>query len=165
MSSLPKPGIYFDIAFDEYLSWDAVSNSRLSKAKQSMAHYDANTQMAETKPLRFGSLVHCGQLEPLALAQRYAVMPRYELDQDNKTQAGVQTTSKNTTYFKSKVAAFQETLGDKELIEQHEFEEMVGLVNELAKNNKRRKAFYEGDRGVWLLPADGVLSMGIINSR
>lgn len=55
--SCPEPGIYTDIPFDVYASWDAVSNSGISLFERSPAHYRENYRK-ETQALRLGSAIH-----------------------------------------------------------------------------------------------------------
>ena len=129
-----KPGIYHDLDFDDYLEIDAVSNTSLGAMKQSPLHYHSRTTLEKTKPLVLGSLTHCGKLEPLAIAKRYAVMPDFHLHEDNRTQKGERTESKNTTYVKTQAAAFRTFHQDKEIVPLGWYEEMVSLVQSVANN-------------------------------
>lgn len=130
----PEPGIYYDVAFETYLDWDAISASRLKLAARSMAHYHAGFQGQETKAMRLGTLCHTGKLEPLAIAERYAVMPAYEEDEENKTAKGIRTRSKSTLYYKQQAGNFQAANRDKIIVEQSEFEMMRGVVASLSSN-------------------------------
>ena len=135
----PEPGIYEDVPFEDYLSWNAVSNSRINQARKSLAHFKANTSKPPSKELNFGSLVHTGRLEPLSIAQRYAVMPAFELDEDNKTVEGERSFSKATTYYKSKCEHFEIANRDKEIIEQAAYDKMLGCVAGIAANDRANR--------------------------
>lgn len=130
----PDPGVYYDIPFETYLSWDAVSNSRLKLAERSLLHYKAGLDLPETKALRLGSLTHAGQLEPLAIAERYAVMPAYERDEENKTKGGDRSFSKSTVYFRTKEDEFIKANQGKRIVEASEYAEMKGIVKALTMN-------------------------------
>lgn len=132
--SCPSPGIYEDVPFEDYLSWDAISSGRLKLAAKSLAHFKASPQLTETGAIRLGSLVHCGRLEPLELAKRYAVMPAYELDDHNKTASGEQSTSKATKYYRTKRQEFMDANDGKTLIESAEYDRMLAMVKSLSGN-------------------------------
>jgi hypothetical protein len=141
-TNTPDPGIYHDIPFADYCGWDAVSNSRLSRFKMSPAHY--LTPFGESTPsLVFGSLVHCGRLEPLALAERYAVLPTFEQDAENLTNNGDQSNSKATKYYKSKVAEFVTANRGKEIIGRDEYQRMRKFVESIDRNERARRVFSE----------------------
>lgn len=135
-----EPGIYRDVPFENYLAIRAVSNSRLGQMLKSPRHYKTNASMDEkAKHLVLGSLVHCGRLEILSLAKRYAVMPNYHLDHDNKTDAGKPSTSKATRYYAERVTAFEEANSDKIVVPIDWFEEMESIVGSLVADEKAYK--------------------------
>lgn len=166
-SKCPPPGIYHGVPFHEYLDWEAVSNSRLKLVERSLAHYEANPRIKETDALRFGSLVHAGQLEPLDIARRYAVMPNYHKDEENRTKGGERSFSKTTTYYKQRVADFQKANGDKQIIGEAEYDEMFGLLKSLASNGDAMKALDGGGEVevsmVWEDEVTGLLCKGRID--
>jgi PDDEXK-like uncharacterized protein DUF3799 len=130
----PAPGIH-EVTFETYLSWDAISNSRLNLARRSLLHFRENVELERTPPIFLGSLVHCGKLEPLSLAKRYAVMPDYENDAENLTQKGEKpTNAKNTSYYKRKAEDFAAINSDKEIVPEETYDRMVAIVTALAKH-------------------------------
>lgn len=136
----PAPGIYHNVPFNEYLSWPAISNSRLNQARRSLAHYKANVGQDQTKALMMGSLVHCGRLEPMAVAKRYAVMPRFEDHEENLTAKGEKPNNpKATSYYRRKVEEFMQVNCDKEIVTESQFDEMVEIVRSLARHGLARK--------------------------
>lgn len=78
--------------------------------------------------MSFGTLCHTGRLEPMQLALRYAVMPRFEDDSANVTAKGDRPKSpRSTGYYKDKVAEFEAANRDKDIVSQAEFDRMLGL--------------------------------------
>lgn len=147
-------GIYPDIPFAEYCEWDAVNASRLSRMAISPAHY--LTPWGETTPaLRFGQLAHNGVLEPTALAERYAVLPDYHLDADNRTAAGESTQSKATKYYKAKAAEFLAVNAGREFVSREEYSRMKSLVAAIAADRTARDVLcYPGPCELSLLWTD-----------
>lgn len=75
---IPEPGIYNNIPFDEYLTWEAASDSILSKLRsKSPAHarFKQLYPQKDTAAFFTGRLLHCLALEPEKLAERYAIVP------------------------------------------------------------------------------------------
>lgn len=126
-----KPGIYERLDFAEYLAIDAISNTALGNMARSPRHYRNAVELERAKPLVIGSLVHCGRLEPLAIAERYAVMPDYHLDPGNKTGGGEESTSKATRYVKELTAKFCEANRDKEIVSRDWYAEARAVVESL----------------------------------
>lgn len=89
---------------DYHLGGQEISNSGLSAANRSMAHYQHYLMHGSgigAKAALEGSLVHCAILEPEELANRYLIAPAF----DKRTKEG-----------KAAAAAFAEEAGDRELI-------------------------------------------------
>ena len=110
MSELcPEPGIYHGVSFAEYHEWDAINHSRLPLIDKSPLHCFVGRSYEETDAMRFGSLVHCGKLEPESIAARYMVMPDYANHPDNVTSKGDKPASPAaTSWYKTKRANFEE---------------------------------------------------------
>jgi hypothetical protein len=136
----PPPGLYPDTNWDTYASWNAISNSRLKPAIKSMRHFLQQTPVEETEQMRLGTLIHTGKLEPLALAERYVVMPRFE-DRIRKPDGGYFDKPKATAAYRAMVAEFEEEqakLG-KIIVEQEHFERMKAVVRSLDSNEVARE--------------------------
>lgn len=162
--SLPvrEPGIYINLPFADYIAIDALSNSRMKLATRSLKHYRESQWKEPTKAMAFGSLCHTGKLEPLAIAQRYAVLPDFENDEANLTAKGERPASpKATGYYKDKVRSFTEANRDKEIIEAAEYDKMLGIVNALAADEIAGEWFgavgYVEVSLVWECPDTGML--------
>ncbi len=134
-----KPGIYEDVPFEDYCRWGAVNVSTLKQMRISPAHYLASWQgllHKDSKPMRFGRLVHTGQLEPLTLAERYAVVPDYHLMPENVKKDGGPSKSKGTTYYKNKRAAFEQANENKEIVEHDDYQNMYRTVLAVSANER-----------------------------
>ena len=123
----PAPGVYTGVSFSEYCEWDAINHSRLPLIDKSPLHCFVGRSYDETKAMRFGSLVHCGKLEPDAIAQRYMVMPDYLNHPDNVTSNGDKPASPAaTSWYKNKKANFDEVANQlgKLVITQKEYDDL-----------------------------------------
>jgi hypothetical protein len=138
-----KPGIYPNIPFADYLAIDAVSNSRLGQLAKSPAHYKANAELEQTKPLVIGRLVHAGRLEPLSLIQRYAVCPDFHLDPGNRTDKGDPSQSTQTKWCKEQVANFGAANWGKEIVSRSWYDEMMAMVTSLDADPLAKEIFNE----------------------
>lgn len=155
---IPAPGIYRGIPSEEYFSWDAVSNSRLSLMRRSPKHYQCGYG-EPTEAMKLGSLVHCGVLEPLAIAKRYVFMPDYAKHPDNVTRSGSRS-FKATTWSDQMELAFRNLHHDKEIISEPDYERMVGMVSALCENEVARDLFRGGEAEVsfvWVDSKTGLL--------
>jgi hypothetical protein len=128
-----EPGFYENVPFEEYLTWDAISNSSLHAAERSMLHYKERPAIEETPAMRFGTFCHVGRLEPSAIYRRYAVMPDLTIGLLNDSGKPYDN-PKATKAYKKRVAEFHEAHSDKIIVEQHQFDEMVGIVSALDRD-------------------------------
>lgn len=133
----PKPGIYENVPFDEYLTWPCVNNSSLSYAARSLAHYRYAPDQGTTDAMRLGSLVHCGRLEPAALHMRYAVMPDLT-DGIRKPDGSEYSNVKATKEYKQRVAEWQAQLGDRQPVSQEDLDTMLGMVQAVTLHDRAR---------------------------
>lgn len=167
MTDTPKPGIYEDVPFGEYLAWNAVSNSSLMRAERSLYHFHTQRGSDETTPaMRLGSLIHCGKLEPLELMKRYVVMPPFEKSV-RRPNGGEYQNPKGSAAYKAEVAEFERQNAGREIVLQAEFDRLIGAVQALSANTKA-KQFLEGTGPtevsfLWRDPATGVLCKGRVD--
>jgi hypothetical protein len=131
----PKPGIYPNVPFEDYLEWDAVSNSSMHAAKRSMLHYYEQQPINETPAMRLGTLCHAGKFEPLMIAQRYVVMPAFE-NQVRKPNGDLFDSPKLSKAYKELVYDFRQANSDKIPVEQSEFDRMLGVVAALSRHGR-----------------------------
>lgn len=135
----PEPGIYYDVPFVDYLAWEAESNSKLSLLDISPRAYQLGRHAEPTKPMRIGSLAHCGVLEPIKFAERYAVMPDFCMDKDNCTADGRPTTSQATAYVKTKKKAFADLNPGREIVDRTWYDQTLAIVREISANEVAAK--------------------------
>lgn len=155
-AATPEPGIYEDVPFAEYLAWDAVSNSRLSLLAKSPRHFQIGEYKEATLPMQLGQLIHCGVLEPLAFAARYAILPEFHLDAENTTTTGTATTSKTTKYVKDKIRDYTALCTDREVVPREWYEDTLALVKELHANTAARELLQDhGPRELSILWHEG----------
>lgn len=133
----PEPGIHHDVPFEEYLAWPYVNNSSLSYAARSMAHYRYAPPQEPSQAMRFGSLVHCGKLEPAAIGTRYAVMPDFA-EEIRKEDGSRYSNVRATKAYKEAVAAWRKTIGDRQECSPEELEVMLGIVQSLVMHDQSR---------------------------
>ncbi len=134
----PEPGIYNDIDFDEYRTWNACNNSSFGALRKSPAHYwheqNSTEEREETDAFRFGTFVHAGQLEPVTIAQHYIVRPDLTggiLRDDGTPYKNVRASKE----YKERVVAFEAMHTDKQIVSQDEFNALMGIIESIADNN------------------------------
>lgn len=166
MTECPKSGVYLDVPFEDYTKWDAVSNSRLSRMAVSPRHYVTPVKYS-SPALAFGSLTHTGRLEPLALAERYAVQSDWHLDDANENAKGVKTDSKATSYYKNKLREFTKVNAGKEVVSRDDFNRMAAIVRSIDADQTARSLFNEPGpvevSMVWDDPETGLRCKGRID--
>lgn len=89
-------GVFYDMPFDQYHAVNAVSNSAMKLLARSPWHYKNRVPVTPTKPMVRGSLAHCAQLEPHAMAERYVVVPEDAPSKPSITQLNAKKPSDET---------------------------------------------------------------------
>lgn len=145
MSERPKPGIYEGVDFEEYLAWDAISNSRLSLFRKSPRAFKYGAALESRPYLQLGRLIHCGVLEESAFARRYAVCPDYHLDGANVTGTGERSQSKATKYVRKRVEEFSAAHEGQEIVSLEWYEATLAVVREIAANRDAYECFNGAD--------------------
>lgn len=156
---LAEPGLYYDIPFADYLSWDAVSNSKLGLAARSASHFRQGFGSETSPALRLGSLTHCGVLEPLQLSNRYVVMPDFANMVENSDKKGNRSTSHATTFVQEAKRQFEAHNDRKQIVTQLELDKVTGVATSLAKEPKVQSLMSAGHAEVslaWIDEATGL---------
>ncbi len=130
----PEPGIYENIPFADYLAWDAISNSKLSLLAKSPRHFKQGFFKEPTPSMQLGSLYHCGVLEPLMFADRYAICPEFHLYAENCTANGAPSKSTATKFVKDRMDEFRELSQGREIVPREWYDDTIALVRELCAN-------------------------------
>ncbi|MCP4571459.1 MAG: hypothetical protein GY838_03835 [bacterium] len=137
-----EPGQYLDVEFEDYCNWDAMNQSTLKDAAESMAHLraalDAPPRAETPAHLTFGSLVHAGILEPLTLLERYVVMPDFAdgLCRDDGTPF---KSPRASNAYKDLVADFCEQHPDQTVVSAEAYENMRSALQSLATNDLAKR--------------------------
>lgn len=152
----PDPGIYADIDFDTYRSWDAVNNSSLGAILRSPAHYKAamESQRESTEQQLFGELSHTAMLEPLSVPKRYMVMPDLTKGIDAKRPTA-------TNEYKERVEAFEKQCDGRRAVPQDVYDKIVSMSGALATHERAGKYMHADDAErevciVWIDKATGL---------
>lgn len=143
MATTPGPGIYENVPFAEYLEWPYVSNSAMGPAKKTIAHFrralkwgdrpEEDEARGKAPAMRFGTLVHAGKLEPLSVAAKYIIRPRFE-DTIRQPNGATYPKPTATNAYRDAVAEWRATIGDKEEVTEAEYQRMLGVVTALARH-------------------------------
>ncbi len=158
----PKPGIYEDVSFEEYLAWQAVNNSLLKHGTRSMAHVKAAMDGPPKEPtpaMQLGTLMHGGILEPLAIVKRYVVMPPFERE-ITKDDGTPYAKPKATKQYKLLVQDFRDEHPDQEIVTEDQYQALLGVSNALSENDRARQWLNAPGKPevsiVWNDPATGI---------
>jgi hypothetical protein len=75
--TVPEPGIYYDLSFEDYVQIDAINNTILKMFRERTPMHARYYQLhgRETQCLAFGRLAHVMLLEPDKVDQLYAIGP------------------------------------------------------------------------------------------
>lgn len=161
-----KPGIYLGMDFEEYTKIDALNCSRLKKVRHSLRAFLENARAEESPALRFGSLCHCGALEPEEFEKRYVVLPDFHLDKQNTTGSGEQSQSKATKYYKQKVSQFMEEHKGKQEVSSEWMTQMMSMIKNITDHPRASKFFSSGAPEVsmvWIDKKTGLRCKGRID--
>jgi len=77
----PEPGVYRDIPHDEYLAWDALSNSVASRfwaGEREGAAYQRTPNSPPSWNLRLGTALHMSVLEPGRCGEHALAVPQFD---------------------------------------------------------------------------------------
>ncbi len=165
----PVPGIYEKVSFDDYLSWDAISNSSLQAGLKSMAHYRWQKPIEATRPMILGTLTHTAKLEPSSVNERFAFMPDFTPKvQEMRKAAGKDPAERPraTNEHKQLVKEFAEKNAGKQVITEKEFTSLIGMVRALSEHQTARQLLSGGRYElsiVWDDPQTGLRCKGRID--
>jgi exodeoxyribonuclease VIII len=158
MKPAPEPGLYFDVPFEEYASWDAVSNSQLSPAAKSMLHYREQEPREETPAMHFGKIIHAGKLDPATLLDNFAVMPDFTPQLAREYER-----PRASKEWKALEATWREKIDGKEVVSPDEMDRLRGVLTALS-SHARAAAYFARGRGevsvVWRDVASGLPCKG-----
>lgn len=115
-SNLPL-GVIYDMPMAEYQAVDALSATGLRHFARSPWHFKNRVETAQTKPMLHGSLAHCALLEPLALDQRYVVVPDDAPKRPTPAQWAAKKSNESSMLAKAWWSEFELTASGREVID------------------------------------------------
>ena len=130
----PQDGIYRNVPFADYLEWDAVSNSALSRFARVPAA--AHVPIDDTAALALGRALHCAILEPERFAREYR----------QKTANG------NTKEGKAEAAEAAES--GVELLTRADWETVIGMTASVRSHPAAAALLADGEAEASLLWTD-----------
>lgn len=159
LSNCPEPGIYQGVSLSDYRKWNAVSHSRLSLAARSPAHYRYGRAIGHHRTLRLANLVHCGVLDPLAIAKRYCFMPDFARMPENVNAQGEHSSSSATCYVRAMQEKFRDIHPNQEILSEEDYERMVGVARSLCDNDVARDLLSAGRAEVCIVWDDSTTGL------
>lgn len=157
----PGPGVYPDIPFDEYLSWDLVNNTSLGPMLRSPAHYKLalDEPREPSEAMLKGIVTHFAALDSLSIADHFVVMPDLTGGIVNKDG----TPSKKpraTEEYKCRVKEFEQVNCQRQMIGQQDYDDVKGMIAALADSERAREYLWTPGRRevsiVWDDPETGL---------
>ena len=119
----PRPmGVHYGMPFEDYLAVDAFSASGMRHMARSPWHYRNRIEVQPTRPMLCGSLVHCAQLEPDALAARYAIVPEDAPRRPTASQWGAKKPSPDSAAAMAWWRDYQASVSGKTIIPAGDFD-------------------------------------------
>lgn len=156
----PRMGVWSEIPFEEYLRWNAISNSSMGAAVRqisplqiSMGHYYQQTPVEETRAILIGKVAHAERFEFRTAAKNFIVMPDFrvwkELDdgsliEDPCRNDDGKTISKapaNTKDYRSRVDGFKAKHIGKSFITKDDHERVLGMLYALDQDERALRYF------------------------
>lgn len=152
-------GVFLGMPFDEYLSVDALSASAMRLLARSPWHYRNRLEVKQTRPMLCGSLVHCAQLEPDALASRYAVVPENAPRRPTFAQWNAKKPSESSVAAMAWWRDYEAQVNGRAVVSADEFSITQAQIAAIQAEPYLRGAFSNGDAEVsvfWVDKATGV---------
>lgn len=114
-----------------HADFSRISNSLLSLLEDDPELFKATVidrayKRVPTKPMIFGSLLHCVMFEPLTLMDEFAIVPKCD---------------RRTTIGKAQWAEFEFSAGDKQLVDAEQVKLAIRCVKRLRANETLKKHF------------------------
>lgn len=130
------------LGWDEYRAIPRMNPSTLAHGKKSMRQLKAVIDggfYEETNAMRLGTGIHALTLEPDEFKDRFAVVPDYHLDPQNKTGKGERSESKATSYYKDKLLEFEIANRGKSVIPNVEYQKALRACEAIAGHHSASK--------------------------
>lgn len=159
MSAGRPMGLVRGMPFDDYLAVDALSASAMKLLARSPWHYKNRIPMKQTRPMLCGSLVHCAQLEPDAVAARYAVVPGDAPNRPTRRQWEAKNPSATSQAAMAWWRDYEAQCGNRTIVAAEDYAITQQQLAAIQAEPYLREVFSEGEAEVsvfWIDPATGV---------
>lgn len=153
-TDLRPMGVVLDMPFIDYLAVDAFSNSDMKLLVKSAWHYKNRIPVKQTRPMLRGSVVHCAQLEPHVLHDRYAFVPDSAPRKPTDAQWNAKKSNKDSMIAKEWWSAFNHEAGLREIVTAAEFAVTQAQLAAIAAEPELAAAFATGDSEVSIFWVD-----------
>jgi len=114
-------GLIHGMRFEEYAAIDAFSNSDMKLLARSAWHWKNRLPVKQTRPMLCGSLVHCAQLEPNALQDRYVFVPEDAPRRPTEAQWNAKKSNEDSMIAKAWWSEFNDGIGSRQVVAADEF--------------------------------------------
>lgn len=151
--------IHLDMPPGQYHESDALGSSGLKLMARSPWHYRNRVPMTQTKAMFCGTLVHCAQLEPDAMAKRYIVTPEDAPKYPTPAQWGAKKSNESSTEAKEWWTAFEASCVGREIVSAKEYAITQEQLAAVAAEPVLAEVFGTGwgeVSGFWTDPATGI---------
>lgn len=125
-----KASLRKDITWDQYRELPRMNGSTLVAGRDSMLELKRAIDgggRVETKPMRFGSQLHCLLLEPDRFEETHVVMPDFKVDPGNLTKSGTRSFAK-TQWVTDAEDAFRAENEGKEVIGRSDYDKALCMI-------------------------------------
>lgn len=114
-------GLVPDMPFEEYLAVDAMSQSGLRALARSPWHYRNRVPVTPTRAMLNGTLAHCAQLEPDAMAARYVVVPEGAPRRPTEAQWNAKKSNEESMAAKAWWSEFLDSVGTRQIVAANDY--------------------------------------------
>ena len=165
----PEPGIYRDIPFEEYLTWNCFSKSMVSAALRSGEHLmDYIHGRRRSAAMALGSLVDCLVLEPHLFDAQYVIQPATYMTEHTKGRGAEKTTEKvekpwNLNSLVCKQVAADIAASGKIIVSEGDLSKAGAIRKALMAHGEAAVAITEGEKQVsfvWVDEVTGIKCKG-----
>lgn len=152
-------GIVYGMSFEDYHAVDAFSASGMKHLARSPWHWKNRVEVAQSRAMLCGSLVHCAQLEPRALAERYVVVPEDAPRRPSVTQWKAKNPSADSVAAMDWWRTFEASNTRRAIVQAADYATTQKQLEAIQACEELRESFSSGDSEVsmfWTDPETGV---------
>lgn len=137
-------GLVLDLPFEDYAAVDAFNNGAMKELSKSPWHLQNRVKVIASRPMLCGSLAHCAQLEPHALADRYVFVPAGAPRRPTEAQWNAKKSNEDSMAAKEWWSAFGDEVAGRTIITAEEFAIMQAQLAAISANPTLAELFSKG---------------------